>query len=139
MSKLIDIVKKITQKYNIVEYEITSDQFIFEKKPKLIKDCRSCKSQMNCIVIDTTEFKCWQPIGKPEQLSGMSEKPTNHIEQVFKSKELTPEDLEMLELETDIIKMMVGKVNIKKCIICGAETIGTICEKDECFEKFEKL
>lgn len=30
-------------------------------------------------------------------------------------------------------------IKTKKCLFCDELTTGTICEKDECFEKFEKL
>ena len=30
-------------------------------------------------------------------------------------------------------------LKVKKCIICNEPTIGTICEKESCYIKFEKL
>lgn len=101
MSKLNEIVKKITQKYNIVEYEITSDQFIFKKKNNL--NIESLDVKNDTIILTTTEkttLDC-----KIEVSS--SEKPIN--------------------------------LKIKHCVICGTETTGTLCEKFECYEKFEKL
>lgn len=78
MSKLTDIVNVIVGKTKSIKKEliVLSDQFIVEREVKTeqIND----KVDNSVKKVQKSNLKV-EPIGNTEQLSGMSEKPNNHI------------------------------------------------------------
>lgn len=146
MSKLTEIVKKITQKYNIVEYEVTSDNFIFEKKSEQIKDCDTCINQNYCLEIEGVNLNCWQPIGKTEQLQEakliQNQLMTDNEKKLYENTELTQTELNGFLSSSGILNNSNSEekpnkhVKTRYCCICGKQTEGGSVCSDSCFDKF---
>lgn len=117
MGNLTEIVKKITQQVED-KYHFTVDNFIIEKEQPIGKteQLNEPKSCYNCVheLLDKDDIIClscgfYGNHKFKEEQLSSSEKPNNHIK-------------------------------IRFCCICGKRTEGgSVCQSDECFDKFEKL